>query len=81
MTEHPDQFGAALSQDDPAFGAPSDEENPGDHRPDEQTAGMSEDTGTVYDATGETETTPHDEVPTEEDLDGPNAGTSATTDE
>jgi hypothetical protein len=82
MTDSPDEYGAQVSQDDPPIGdVPAEEENAGDHVPTEQVAGTSDETGTVYDATGEPETTPHDEVPNEEDLSGPNAGTSATTEE
>jgi hypothetical protein len=40
---------------------PSGEANPDDYMSNDQSAGISEETGTVYDGTGEPETTPHDE--------------------
>jgi len=82
MTENPNDFGAEVSQDDPAIGdVPGGVDVAGDLRPDGDVLATSEATGTVYDETGAPATTPHDEVPDEEDLSGPNAGTSATTEE
>jgi hypothetical protein len=40
---------------------PAGDESPDDYVSNDQSAGISEDTGTVYDATGEPEVTPHDE--------------------
>jgi hypothetical protein len=56
------EFGAELTQDDAFIGdAPAGDANPGDYMSNDQQV-VSEDTGTVYDSTGEPETTPHDEV-------------------
>jgi hypothetical protein len=40
---------------------PAGDLNPDDYMSDDQSAGISEETGTVYGDTGEPETTPHDE--------------------
>jgi len=40
---------------------PAGDESPDDYVSNDQSAGISEDTGTVYDATGEPAATPHDE--------------------
>jgi hypothetical protein len=49
---------------------PAGDANPEDYMSNDQQAGVSEDTGTTYDQTGEPESTPHDEVleATEEDV-------------
>lgn len=39
---------------------PAGDENPEEYMSNDQSAGVSEDTGTVYDGLGEPETTPHD---------------------
>lgn len=82
MTENPNDYGAEVSQDDPPIGdVPGEVEDAGDLRPDGDVLATSDETGTVYDETGAPATTPHDEVLNEGDLAGPNAGTSATTEE
>jgi hypothetical protein len=49
-------------QDDAFVGEPpAGDANPGDYMSNDQQGGVSEDTGTTYDQTGEPESTPHDE--------------------
>ena len=82
MTENPNDYGAEVSQDDPPIGdVPGDVEDAGDLRPDGDLLATSDETGTVYDETGAAAITPYDEVPADEDLSGPNVGTSAMTEE
>jgi hypothetical protein len=69
MAHERDDFGTEYSQDDPIEGAaPAGETNPGDYHSGDQSAGSSEETGTIYGADGEPEETPHDHVLTEADL-------------
>ena len=85
MTKSSDEYGAEQTQDDAFFGEPpAGDANPGDYMSNDQQGGVSEDTGTVYDQEGVPEATPHDEAPNEDDPTdptGPNAGTSAVSDE
>jgi hypothetical protein len=66
-SEH--EYGVEQGQDDPVPGGTT----PGEHQATEREAGESEETGVVYErATGEPETTPHDEVLTAEETEGSN---------
>ena len=49
-------------QDDAFVGEPpAGDANPGDYMSNDQQGGVSDDTGTTYDRTGEPESTPHDD--------------------
>ena len=57
-------------QDDAFFGeGPAGDATPGDYMSGDQQGGVSEDTGTVYEPSGEPEETPHDQVLLEEEAD------------
>jgi hypothetical protein len=61
MTEQHD-LAAEPGLDDAFVGEPpAGDANPGDYMSNDQQGGVSEDTGTTYDPTGEPESTPHDE--------------------
>lgn len=50
-------------QDDAFVGeAPAGDANPGDYMSNDQQGGVSEETGTTYDRSGEPESTPYDEL-------------------
>ncbi len=54
---------AGPGQDDAFVGeAPAGDANPGDYMSNDQQGGTSEETGTVYDRSGEPESTPEDEL-------------------
>lgn len=46
---------------------PAGDANPDDYMSNDQQGGVSEDTGTAYDQSGEPESTPHDEEDSDED--------------
>lgn len=82
MTERPDrEFGAEQSQDDAFVGTPpAGDENPGDYTSNDQSGGVSTETGVTYDAQGEPESTPNDGPVDTDALDtGANAESSAGT--
>lgn len=87
MTGQQEGFGAEETQDDPVGTDETftEEENPGDYAPGGRTGGVSEDTGVIYDNTGEPEATPHDELLDEgedaESAPGVNAASSGGTEE
>lgn len=57
-------------QDDAFVGEPpAGDANPGDYMSQDQQGGVSDDTGTVYEQTGEPEETPKDEALREEEAD------------
>ena len=68
MTE--EQHAPEPGQDDAFIGeGPAGDANPGDYMSGDQQGGVSEETGTVYEQTGEPEETPHDQVLLGEEVD------------
>ena len=68
MTE--EQHAPEPGQDDAFVGEPpAGDANPGDYMSGDQQGGVSEETGTVYEQSGEPEQTPQDKVLLEEEVD------------